>query len=429
MGRLVLTGGVLVDPGRGLDGPATVVVEADRVAAIIPGNGLRTTPDDTILDLGGAWLCPGFVDLRATLAEPGFEHREDLATGLAAAAAGGFTAVACQPTTHPALDNEAVVSHLLGRAAQVGGARLLPVGAATQRLENEALAPYGELRDAGCVAVSQGERPVTTAGLMRHVLEYASIFDLPVISAALDPTLAGVCQEGVWSTRLGLPPSPAAAEVVAVARDIALAELVGARLHLSRISTRAALELVARAKDRGLPVTCDVTPHHLLWTVERLAGYDPAFKVAPPLRDEADVAALREGIRSGVVDAIATDHQPAHAEEKAQEFDRAATGVAGLETALSMVLALWRQGVIDRRTLVARLSLGPQRVLGHAGGALEPGAPADLVAIDPELSWIVEPRALRSRAGNVPCQGEVLRGRAVRTWVAGREVFRWGGEP
>ncbi len=425
--RRILKGARLLDPARGLDRVGTVVVEDGRVAVVATeGEGpVGEQPGDQVEDLRGAWLAPGLVDLRASLREPGFEYKEDVVSGLRAAASGGFTAVCATPDTDPVTDNAAVVAQVLERARAAGAARLWPMGAATANLADETLAAIGELAEAGCVAVTQGERPVKSARLMRRVLEYSAMFDLPVASSAVEPTLGGICDEGPWSTRLGLPASPAAAEVMAVARDLALAELTGARLHLTRISTAGALALVARAKERGVPVTCDVTAHHLTLTASALQTFDPNAKVWPPLRSEADRDALRQAVASGLVDAVVSDHQPHHERDKAFELDLAATGIMGLELALPLVLRLVADGALTPLRAVEVLSTGPRRVLGRAGDAgLTVGAPADLTAIDPRATWIPDGGTLRSRARNSPFVGQVARGRAVLTMVGGQVVWR-----
>lgn len=437
-GRLILSGGRLLDPEAGLDEPGSVVIEDGRVAAIVrAGDGtLDRQPNDDLRELNGAWITPGLVDLRASLREPGFEHKETIATGLRAAAAGGFVAVCAMPDTLPVLDGEAAVRQVLTTAAAQtpgfdgrGGARVLPVGAATKGLDGDHLAPMGELAEAGCVAITQGERPISSARLMRRVLEYASIFDLPVMSSAIEPTLRGLCDEGPWSTRLGLSSNPAAAEVIAVARDLALAELTGGRLHLNRLSCRGAVELVARAKERGVPVTCDVTAHHLTLTSAALVDYDPNMLVWPPLRSEDDREALREGLASGIIDAVASDHQPHHIEDKTRELCEAAVGISGLETVLPLLLALVRAGALSERRLVDALAGGPRRALGIAGarsglGGLAVGASADLTVIAPEASWIPDAASLLSMGKNSPFIGQVMTGRAALTLVGGAVVWR-----
>ena len=426
LGRIVLRNVRLIDPAQELDAVGTLLVDDGAIAGVVlAGDGdVSPLPGDEIIDLEGCWLSPGWVDLRASLREPGYEHKEDIRSGLGAAAAGGFTAVCAMPDTNPVADCEAVILQMLERAQAAGGARLWPIGAATAGLAGTSLAPMGELAAAGCVAVTQGELPVASARLMRRVLEYAGGFDLPVFSSAIEPSLTGSCDEGPWSTRLGLPGSPAAAERIAVARDLALCELTGDRLHLSRITTAAAVALVADAKDRGLPVTCDVTAHHLTLTAAALHDYDTNTKVWPPFRSEADRQALIEGLSKGVIDAVASDHQPHHAEDKAREFPQAAAGLSALETVAPLVQALVAQGSLSLSRAASLLSSGPRRVLGRPALALAVGAPADVTAIDPDATWIPGPDALSSRGKNTPFSSQELTGKARLTVVGGRIVWQ-----
>ncbi|MCB9728674.1 MAG: dihydroorotase [Deltaproteobacteria bacterium] len=426
-GRTWLVGGHLVDFERGIDGAGAVAVEGGRIVEVVLGPA-TPGPDDAVEELDGAWLVAGMTDLRCALREPGYEEKETVSSGLRAAAAGGFTQVCATPDTQPVVDRAAVVAEVLALAKDARAARLLPVGAATLGLRHETLAPVGELHASGCVALSTGEHPVGSAGFMRRLLEYADGFGLTVLTAPAEPTMTGICDEGTWSTRLGLPETPAAAEAIAVSRDLLLAELTGARLHLQRLSTAAAVELVRQAKARGVPVTCDVTPHHLHLGASALATYDPNLKVRPPLRSEADRRALREALADGTVDAVASDHQPQHLEDKSQEFERAATGMSSVETALSLVLALVAEGELTRARAMALLSTGPRRVLGLGGGGLTVGEAADLTAIDPGHTWIPSAGTLLSRGHNTPWLGQALRGRAILTMVGGDVVWRASGE-
>ena len=429
MSRLILRGARLLDPAAGLDTVGSVSVRDGVIEVVATDGAIASADGDQVVDLDGSWLVPGLVDLRASLREPGYEHKEDIHTGLAAAAAGGFTAVCALPETSPVMDCASVVAQVRERAASASGARLLPVGAATRGLDDETLAPIAELSGEGCVAVTQGERPVERARLMRRILEYCSAFEMPVISSAVEPTMHGLCDEGAWSTRLGLPATPAAAEAIAVARDLALCELTGCRLHLTRVTTRRALELIADAKDRGIAVTCDVTAHHLTFTVGDLVSFDPNFKVWPPLRGDDDRAALREGVASGLVDAIVSDHQPHHYEDKARVYANAATGVSALETTLPLVLRLVEAGVVDAARAVTALSAGPRSALGLQAVRLEAGSVADLTVIDPEASWIADAASLVSRGKNTPVIGQVLTGRATMTLVGGSVVWQTPADP
>jgi dihydroorotase len=426
MGRLILENGRLLDPSRDLDTPGSVVIDDGRIHAVVPASDgpIDAEPGDERVDVEGAWISPGFLDLRASLREPGFEQKEDIHTGLRAAAAGGFTAICALPDTHPVMDRPAVILQVLERAASAQGARLLPVAAATRGLGDEHLAPIGELAEAGCVAVTQGEKPIGSPRLMRRVLEYCGGFELPVISSPVDPGFPGLCDEGIWSTRLGLPSTPTAAEIMAVARDLSLAELTGQRLHLSRISTAGSLELIARAKEQGVRVTCDVTAHHLALTTAALADYDPNTRVWPPLRSEADVAALRGALRSGLVDAVVSDHQPHHREDKEHEFTMAASGISSLETVVPLLLERVSSGDLSPLEMARLLCLGPMSCLGLEPQGLIEGHTADLSIVDPNRSWTLTADAMISRGKNSPFLNKTFQGRSTLTVIAGQVLYR-----
>jgi dihydroorotase len=359
------------------------------------------------------------------LREPGQEYKETIATGTAAAVSGGITSVACMANTNPVNDSGAVTRFILEQAARAGTARVHPVGAVTLGLEGRQLAEFGEMRRAGIVAVSDDGRPVMDAGLMRRALEYARMFDLLVIAHEDDCGLSagGVMNEGVTAVRLGLRGSPAAAEEVMVARDIALAELTGSRLHIAHLSTRGAVDLVRAAKWRGVSVSAEATPHHLLLTDEAVGEYDTNCKMAPPLRARADVEAVRAGLADGTIEAIATDHAPHHRDEKDVEFENAADGIVGLETSLGLGLKLVAEGVVDLPTLVARMTFGPARLLGIPAGTLAPGALADVALVDPTRRWTVDPSTFRSKGRNTPYGGWELTGKVVQVLVGGRTVY------
>ncbi len=421
--RLLIAGGTVVDPVAGTTGPGDVRVEDGRIVAVGPPGTLGA--DARVLDARGLLVLPGLIDAHVHLREPGYEYKETIATGVRAALAGGFAAVACMANTNPPNDSGAVTQFILDRASAAGGARVYPIGAVSVGLAGERLAEFGEMRRAGIVAVSDDGRPVMDAGLMRRALEYAQLFDLPVIAHEEDRHLAagGVMHEGLVSLRLGLRGIPAAAEEVMVARDLALAELTGGRLHVAHVSTAGSVALIRAARARGVRVTAEATPHHLFLTDEAVADYDPNAKMAPPLRPRADVEALRAAVADGTIEVIATDHAPHHRDEKEVEFEAAANGVIGLETALPLGLRLVAEGVLDLPTLVARLTVGPARALGLPGGTLAPGAPADLTLVDPERRWRVDPRQLRSRSRNTPFAGWEMVGRAVTVMVGGRVVY------
>jgi dihydroorotase len=424
MKRTLLTGARLLDPGRGLDTKGSVLVDGDTIAAVMPGDSPADPEADEVIALDGAWLMPGLLDLRCSLREPGFEYKEDIHSGLRAAAAGGFTAVCAMPNTDPITDNPAVVAQITLRAASAKGARLLPVGAATSGLNDESLAPIGELTEAGCVAFTQGERPIASARLMRRLLEYCLAFEAPVMSSAFEDSLRGLCTEGEWSTRLGLPSTPAAAEAIGIGRDIALAEMTTGRLHLSRVTTAAGVALIRGAKARGVAVTCDATAHHMLLTTAALATFDPNTKVWPPLRSEADRAAIVAAVEDGTIDAIVSDHQPHHAEDKVREFQIAATGVSALETVVPNVLGLVASGGLSVERAISALTDGPRAALGLPAVGLFEGSTADITALDPTVTWLPGRRTFESRATNTPFIGQLLKGRTAMTMVGGAMVWR-----
>ena len=424
MTRTLLAGARLIDPAQGLDTVGTLIVADGRITGVHEGS---TPPaaqaGDTVHDLSGLWLVPGLKDIRCALREPGYEYKEGIHSGLRAAAAGGFTTVCSTPDTNPVTDCAAVVAQVLERSRTAGGARLLPTGAATKGLEDETLAPIGELTQAGCVAITQGGAPINSARLMRRLLEYCLAFEVPVMSSAFENSLTGLCTEGPWSTRLGLPATPAAAETIGIARDLMLAELTGGRLHLTRVSTAAGVELIREAKHRGVAVTCDTTAHHMVLTTANLAGFDTNTKVWPPLRSEADRAAIVAAVADGVIDAIVSDHQPHHAEDKAREFQIAATGISSLETTVANVLKLVGDGALPANRAITALSSGPRRCLGLAAQGLAIGDIADLTALDPDTMWTAEPATFQSRATNSPFIGHTMRGRAALTMVGGDVVW------
>lgn len=421
---LFIEGGRVIDPASGVDGVRTVVIRGGVVAEV--AERVERPRDARALDARGKWVTPGFIDLHVHLREPGEEYKETVATGGRAAVAGGFTAVCAMPNTKPVNDTAAVTELILARAAAAGLARVYPVGAISKGSAGEELAEYGELKAAGCVALSDDGRPVMSSGLMRRALEYARAFGLPLTVHEEDLQLAGkgVMHEGVTSTRLGLRGIPAAAEDVMVLRDLALVELTGGRLHVAHVSTRGAVRALREAKARGLPVTAEVTPHHLALTDEDVArsGYSTDYKMNPPLRSAADVAACREGLADGTLDAIATDHAPHSLVEKDLEFDAAANGIVGLETAFPVCLALVKAGALSERRLVEALTSAPARVFGLPGGTLARGGAADIAVLDPAAEWLVDPAKLFSKSRNTPWKGKRLTGRCVYTIVGGRIV-------
>jgi dihydroorotase len=423
--KLLVRGGRVVDPSQDLDGPLDVLLEDGEVARI--DEEISPPRQAAVVDAAGAIVAPGLIDIHVHLREPGQEYKETVRTGTLAAAAGGFTAVACMPNTDPVNDNRSVTEHILSEARRHGFARVYPVGAASKGLAGEVLAEMGELARAGAVAVSDDGRPISNPELMRRALLYAQHFGLPVVQHAEDLALTGegVMHEGEWSARLGLPGIPGLAEDVMVGRDLLLLEETGGRYHVAHLSTARALDLVRAAKRRGLAVTCEVTPHHLLLTDEAVAetGFSTHTKMKPPLRSAGDREALAAGLADGTVDAIASDHAPHHADEKDVEFSLAPFGIVGLETTLALCLDhLVRPGIIDLARLVDLLSTGPARVLGLPGGTLRPGSPADLTLFSLDRRMTVRASDFRSKSRNTPFEGWKLRGRPLRTILGGRPV-------
>ncbi len=425
---LFIEGGRVIDPATGTDGVRAVVVRDGAIAEV--AERVERPRDARVVDARGKWVTPGFIDLHVHLREPGHEYKETVATGARAAVAGGFTAVCAMPNTKPVNDDAAVTELVLARAAAAGLARVYPIGAISRGSKGEELAEYGELAAAGCVALSDDGRPVMSAALMRRALEYAKVFGLPLSVHEEDLQLVGkgVMHEGAASTRLGLKGIPAAAEDVMVLRDLALVELTGGRLHVAHVSTAGAVRAVREAKRRGLRVTAEVTPHHLALTDEDVAAssYSTDYKMNPPLRSAEDVRACREALADGTLDAIATDHAPHSAVEKDLEFDAAANGIVGLETAFPVCLALVREGVLAERRLVEALSAGPARAFDLPGGTLARGARADVAVLDPAAEWVLDPGSLRSKSHNTPWKGRRLVGRCSMTIVGGRIVHEEG---
>ncbi|MCL1980233.1 MAG: dihydroorotase [Proteobacteria bacterium] len=407
--------GRIIDPVNNIDRIADLLVVDGR----IKGVDQPTPPDVPEINAQGLWVVPGLIDMHVHLREPGQEYKEDILSGARAAAAGGFTGVACMPNTHPVNDCATVTAMIMDRAA-AAAVRVYPVGAISLGSEGKQLAEYGEMRQAGIVAVSDDGRPVRDSQLMRRAMEYASDFGLPVISHSEEATLsAGVMHEGPVATRLGLKGIPAAAEAIMVYREIALAELTGARVHIAHVSTAMATELIRAAKGRGVRVSAETAPHYFTLTDEAVQDYDTNTKMNPPLRSAADREAIRRALADSTFDAIATDHAPHSILEKEVEFDLAANGIIGLETALPLTLALVRDRIIDERRLVELLSARPAAILGLSGGTLSAGAAADITVIDPDLQFVYTADQVVSKSRNSPFLGQTLQGRAVLTMVDG----------
>ncbi|MEF3169086.1 MAG: dihydroorotase [Deltaproteobacteria bacterium] len=422
MTDLLLRNGRIIDPANGLDGPGDILVRNGRIEAV--GHGIPAPDACLLLDVTGKWVTPGLVDLHVHLREPGEEYKETIESGTRAAVAGGFTAVAAMPNTLPPNDSAAVTRFILERARDAGNARVHPVAAITRGRAGKELTEFDDLLRAGAVAFSDDGSPVQDAGLMRIALEYAQGLDALIISHAEEPALSegGCVNEGRISTLLGLKGIPWAAEDIAVFRDVALAELTGARLHIAHVSTRGAVEIIRRAKGRGVRVSAETAPHYFSLTEEAVLDFDTRAKMNPPLRTEEDRQAIIEGLADGTLDVIATDHAPHSSLEKDVEFPLAASGIIGLETAFPLSLALVRAGRLDPAHIIRLLSTTPAQILRIPGGTLSPGDRADIAVFDPERSFEVTPENLCSKSHNTPFLGTTLTGRAVLTLVGGRIV-------
>jgi dihydroorotase len=424
MKPLVIKNGRVVDPASALDDRRDVLVEDGRIAAVDKN---ITNPDVDVFDATNLVVAPGFIDMHVHLREPGKEGAETLASGVRAAAAGGFTVVAAMPNTNPVNDSPMVTRYILRQAEQAGAARVYPIGAVTKNSTGDELAELESLRGAGVVAVSDDGHPVWNARILRRALEYCRALDMPLIDHCEDPQLAagGAMHEGEWSLRLGLRGQPALAEELPVLRNVTVAALTGARVHLAHLSTRAAIEILRRAKREGVGVTGEVTPHHLALTDEACRDYDTRFKMNPPLRTADDRAALLDGVADGTVDALASDHAPHTDAEKTVDFESAPFGVIGLETAVAVALeALYHTKKISLLRLVEVFSTNPARILGVEGGALKIGAAADITILDPERKWTYRAAEGESKSHNSPFDGREFRGAAVATMVNGRFVMR-----
>lgn len=423
---ILIKGGRVIDPGRFV-GMGDVLIDQDKIAAV--GPNLSAPVGSTTIQANGQLVLPGLVDLHVHFREPGFEYKETIESGSAAAVAGGFTTVCCMPNTNPVNDNQAVTEFMLERARLAGLANVFPVGAITKGSEGKELAEIGDLRRSGCVAISDDGKPVMNSLVMRRAMEYALAFDLTVVDHCEDLHLAegGCMNEGLVSTELGLPGIPAAAEDVMVARNLSLSELTGARLHLAHISTVGSVRMVREAKARGIKVTAEACPHHFTLTEELVRGYNTHAKMNPPLRTWDDVHAIKEGLRDGTIDVIATDHAPHATQEKQQDFTEAPFGIVGLETALSLTLGLVDEGVLSLEQAVEKLTSAPAAAFGLKKGTLAVGADADVVIVDQNEQWEVDPSKFRSKSRNTPFVGWKVKGRVKKTMVGGRVVFESNG--
>ncbi|HKW98773.1 MAG TPA: dihydroorotase [Bryobacteraceae bacterium] len=427
MASLLIKNGRVIDPSSKFDAIADVLIENGRIHTV--GTNLASPNGAGIFDASGMVVAPGFIDMHVHLREPGIEHSETIETGARAAAAGGFTSICCMPNTLPVNDNATVTSYIIERSRQHAVVNVFPIGAITKSSAGEELAAIGSMKNAGIVAISDDGQPVMNARVMRRAMQMARSFNLPVIDHCEDLHLSagGNMHEGVQSTRLGLRGIPSCSEDVMVARDILLAESTGARFHVAHISSRRSVDMVKFAKKQGLAVTCEATPHHFALSDSQITAYDSSFKMKPPVRSECDVAAVIDGIVSGTVDAIATDHAPHPGSEKMQEFEKCPFGIIGLETALGLALdKLFHSGKIQLPRLVELFTTGPARILGLDRGTLAAGAPGDVSIFDTETPWTYDVNQSHSKSKNTPFDGWTFRGGPVATVVNGAVIWRRG---
>jgi dihydroorotase len=425
--RLLVKGGRVIDPANNIDEIADVLVIDGKIAAI--GKELSPDGNEDIVDAEGKIVCPGFIDIHVHLRDPGYEYKEDIITGSKAAAVGGFTTVCCMPNTDPVVDEGIVAEYILRKSKEAGLVNVLPVGSITKNLEGEGLSEMAELAQAGCVGFSDDGKPVVKSDVMRHAMDYARMLNLPILSHCEDLALSrnGLMHEGYYSTLYGLQGIPAAAEEIMVARDVRLAGITRARLHLCHVSTEGSLRIIEQAKAAGISVTCEVTPHHLTLTDEMVGDYDTDTKVNPPLRSQHDVKALVDAVASGLVDCIATDHAPQNIESKDCEYANASFGISGLETAVAVIMdRLVHPGLLRITDMVRLFTVGPGRILGLDSGTLTPGSKADITIIDPDAKRRVDPSTFYSKGKNTPFKGMELCGWPWMTIREGRVIAREG---
>jgi dihydroorotase len=418
--NILIKNGHINDPANNVDEKIDVLVSNGKISKLgkpgsLPANGCK------VIDVAGMFVVPGLIDMHVHLREPGFEYKETIATGTSAAKTGGFTLVCCMPNTNPVNDNRSVTEFILAQARKAS-AQVFPIGAVTKGSKGEELTEIGELHAAGCVAISDDGRPVMNASIMRRAMEYSKIFDMLIISHCEDSALSfkGVMNEGIVSTELGLRGIPRAAEDIMTARDISLAELTGARLHIAHVSTVGSVRMIRDAKSRGVKVTAETCPHYFSLTEEAVRGYNTLAKMNPPLRTADDVAAVKQGLKDGTLDVIATDHAPHAMDEKSGEFDFAPFGIVGLETALGLTLKLVHEGVLSLTEAIRKLSVNPALILRLDKGTLSVGATADITLIDLNEDWTVAASQFKSKSRNTPFDGWKLRGKAIRTIVGGK---------
>ena len=419
---ILIKGGRVIDPSQNIDAQLDVLVANGKVKEL--GQGLAVPAGATVIEATGKCVVPGLIDMHVHLRDPGLEYKEDIVSGTRAAADGGFTSVCCMPNTKPAIDNKAIASYIINKAKEEGFCNVFPVGTITQGMAGDRMAEMGELKEAGCVAVSDDGKPVCSPELMRRSLQYAAGIGIMVISHAEELSLVGegVMNEGFTSTEIGLKGIPRVAEDIATAREILLAEYTGAPVHIAHVSTLGSVRIIREAKARGVKVTCETAPHYFTLTDDAVRGYNTNAKMNPPLREAADVAAIKAGLKDGTIDCIATDHAPHHLDEKDVEFDAAMNGIIGLETSLPLSLKLVDEGVLTLPELVEKMACNPAKILSLGRGTLQSGAVADITIFDPAAQWTVDADKLQSKSKNSPFLGWQLKGKAVATVVAGKAV-------
>lgn len=425
---IVISGGLLIDPSTNTEREADVIIEHDRVTAIEPAMSIKPEAGREIVSAKGMWVVPGLVDLHVHLREPGFEWKETVRTGSRAAILGGYTSICCMPNTNPANDSAEVTNYILDKARQAGAARVLPIGAVSLALEGKQMAPLSELAAAGCVAFSDDGEPVWSSALMRRALEWSKMLNIPISCHEEDKCLScsGSMNESALSYKLGLRGMPKLAEDVMVARDIEIARAVGAKVHICHVSSGRSVELIRRAKNDGIAITCEVTPHHLTLSELAVAEYDTNAKMSPPLREQYEIEALLNGIKDGTIDAIASDHAPHEKDRKQVEFGKAAFGILGLQTSLPLILKLVRDGTVSKMKAVELMSTLPAKAFGLNAGSLKPGSIADIAIIDPRKRWTFSRELVQSLSFNSPFLGMDMEGAAHTVMVGGRVLLRSG---
>ncbi|MBF0328239.1 MAG: dihydroorotase [Nitrospirae bacterium] len=431
--EFIIKSGFIIDPSQNIEGIGDLFVENGKIAGIYIKNNKKDSRKNGSLnkeiktiDASGMYVFPGLVDMHVHLREPGFEHKENINTGTRAAVNGGFTSVCCMPNTNPVNDNATVTSYIIKKAHEQGVCNVYPIGAITKGQKGEELAEFGMMREAGCVGFSDDGSPVMNSLMMRRALEYSKIFNSPIISHCEDLLLAdsGVMNEGTVSSMLGLKGIPTEAEDIMVARDILLAKLTGGRLHIAHVSSKCAVALIRRAKEQGIRITAETCPHYFSITEKAVIGYNTSAKVNPPLRTESDIDAIKEGLRDGTIDVIATDHAPHHKDEKLKEFDNAPSGISGFETALSLSLSLVRDGVLSMKQLTEKMCLNPAIITGIKAGTLKQGFSADIAIINPDAEFTVESESFVSKGKNTPFAGWRLKGLSAIT-ISGGNIYEW----